>query len=285
MADLETQIRNLADRRFAHTEAVEFTPGEMHFEPQADTPIAATEPINGTDITMHANKNERPRRNWYLAGAAAALVAIAVVGIALVADNDDDSTPPAATPAPVEVELTGAEGDAELMAAFQLILDGFDAFNRGDIVGGPGEAPDPSEIDYVEAAHAAGGRYEMLSCSYDGAGVVEGHVGSSVDGDLITCQTKMVDEFTKAVGLDFDHEFTWAVADGAVLDSVSSYEDLNNMQFIMQMLDRWIEREHPEISFTPIEWYNYPQASEVPAVLEVVDEFVADIDFSEITSE
>ena len=128
-----------------------------------------------------------------------------------------------------------------------------------------------------EAAHAAGARYEVTSCEYDGFGESRGDL-QGVDGHRFTCRTKMIDQFTVAAGLDFDEVFTWTVTDGAIIDAVSTYADLNNLQLFMRLLDAWVESEHPGISFTAIEWWAYPRASEVPAVLGVVGEFVASND-------
>lgn len=69
----------------------------------------------------------------------------------------------------------------------------------------------------------------------------------------------MVDEFTEAAGLDYDEEFSWTVADGAVIDATSSYESLNDLQDFMRTLDSWIEIEHPATPFTPSGWFNYPR--------------------------
>ena len=287
--------QTLADRRFVHTAAVEFTPGEMHLQPQADTPIAATEPINATEMTMHEN-NERPRRTWYLAGAAAALVAIAVVGVAVVADNDDESDQPAATAAPttaapVEVKLTGADGNAEAVEAFTSVAAAYEAFNSGDIttwatsyVDFPRSA-DPvaydNEIGYLEAARAAGSRYDVENCEY--LGVIEEDVaGDEVDdpnvvtGHSFGCVVTMTDPFTDAFGIDFATEATWLVADEGLFQlGDSDYDSRTELRFSMNTFLAWLNREHPEVgdSLTVLNWYNYPIAEDIPAALSLLDEF------------
>lgn len=301
MAELETQIRQLADRRFAATRVVPFTPDETQVAPRTRLHGANTREVNRTEtIKMRSTETVPPRRRRYLLGAAAAVIATSAIGIALVArdsdptptppaDTDDDSTTPLPTLAPVgavQVELTGADGNAEAHEAFEVIVDAFEAFNRGDAMAwvaarAAPEAPptdsDDYQVQYVEAAHAAGARYDVRSCEYDGFGESRGEL-RGVDGHRFTCRTKLIDRFTEAAGLDYDEVFTLTVADGRIIDGTSTFADLNNMQLFMLLLDPWVEREHPEIAFTAIEWYGYPLASEVPAVLAVVDEFVASND-------
>jgi len=99
------------------------------------------------------------------------------------------------------------------------------------------------------------------------------------------CDAKMLDGFTASAGLDFDEEFTWTVAEGRVIDATSSFADLNILQQFMSDLKEWVDREHPETPFTAIERYNYPLAAEVPAVLDLVDDFVAADDRYPLTDE
>jgi len=297
MADLETQIRSLADRRFAATSPVTFV---------ADSTTEDGTPSHETEIIMRSNETARPPRRWYILGAAAGLVAVAVVGIALFREDSDPPAPAATTPLvtsaatlpavePESIELTGVEGDAtEAGAALAVITAAYDAFNAGDGLrwatarNAPETAPadlDDPLVQYVVALHAAGARYEVTSCDHQ-------RFDDALGGDLgvdtrhkFLCDAKMVDEFTAAAGLDFDEEFTWTVAEGRVIDATSSFADLNILQEFMADLRDWVEREHPDIAFTAIERYNYPLAAEVPAVVQLVGEFVAVDDRYPLTGE
>ncbi|MDJ0770614.1 MAG: hypothetical protein QNJ12_17605 [Ilumatobacter sp.] len=307
MADLEAQIRSLADRRFAATAAVEFAPDEQHDTPREHNQVAGAKPIDGTEFIMRSNETSQPPRRWYVLGAAAGLIALVVVGIALAARDDDPARPattlpPATTPdtlPPVEsvvVELAGADGNAEAIEAFETVIEAYEAFNRGDGMGWStareGPSPPPADLDdpevvFVAAAHAAGARYEVTSCAYEG--LIEDLEASggdeTVGGHRFACQTKRNDAFSMAAGIDFDEEFGWTVANGQVVDAVSSFVDLNRLQSFMIQLHRWVASEHPETAFTAIEWYGYPLATEVPAVLDLMDEFLAASDVYPLTDE
>lgn len=317
MADLETQIRALADRRFAETEPVSFTPDETADVRPTPLPVTNARPIDGTElIDMSSNGTSTQRGHRFTLAAVAGVIAIAVVGVALV-DRDSDPAPPAATAAPlatvpppepeattppppttagvtatlppagpVDVEPAGADGNAEANEAFAVVVEAFEAFNRGDALAwlAAAEAPEPPptdlddpEAEYVAAAHAAGARFEVLSCSYDGVREV-----GSVMGHRFTCQTKFVDAFTNAAGLNYAKEFEWTVADGQMVDADSSeapnYADLTALRTFVGHLRSWMRTEHPDISFTMIRFYNYPLASEVPDVLPLLDEYVESSD-------
>lgn len=87
----------------------------------------------------------------------------------------------------------------------------------------------------------------------------------------------MIDAFTAAAGVDFDEAFTWLVANGEVAHAVS-VADLTALRGFMTDLGEWVDSEHPDTAFTPIRFYNYPLADEVPAVMGLVAEFVASHD-------
>lgn len=284
MTDLETQVRALADRRFAATSPVIFDAG-----PDSDDERTTHE----TEIIMRSTDTVQPQnRRWYILGAAAGLMAIAVVAIALAVRDSDTPAPAATPPAPstlpapaaAPIELTGADGDAEAIEAFEVIADAYEAFNTGDALGWAtaraasadqteaAEVPD-SELDYVAAAHAAGARYDVSSCEYGGFVSV-----GDQSGHRFECLTTMTDAFTTAAGIDFHERFRWLVADGRVIDAVSTHDDLTELQTFVGFFGSWVESEHPDIPFTKIDFWNYPLADEVPAVLDLVDEFLASTD-------
>jgi hypothetical protein len=271
-----------------------------HDPPRADLPTHSTpagrrindgRPPHETEIIMRSNDTVQPSRRWYILGAAAGLIAIAVVAIGLAARDTDPPAPaPAATvpaPAPTPIELIGADGDAEAIEAFEAIADAFEAFNTGDALGwatareASGLDPtDPadSELEYVAAAHAAGARYDVSSCEYGGLLSGGDESDGSVTGHRFVCVTTMTDAFTTAAGIDFHERFKWLVADGRVVDAVSTHEDLTILRTFMNSLGTWVRNEHPDTAFTTIDFWNYPLADEVPAVLELIDEFVASDD-------
>lgn len=295
MADLSTQIRLLADRRFAETEPVSFHPDAPSGLGVTNTRVDNAPPVRGTEMIMRSNETVQPRRRWYALGAAAGLVAVAVVGIAIFA-GDDDLAEPAASPtlpadeptlpgaAPTPIELIGADGKAEAIEAFAVVEAAFEAFNRGDAMGwatarsapgAPPSDPDDVELQYPAAAHAAGARYDVIACEYGGSRDVGAVGGDSVVDHHFTCETKFMDAFTEAAGLDFDEEFDWTVADGRVVDATSTFGDRTILRTFMDGLRTWMAIEHPDTPYTEFRFYGYPTAAEVPAVLQLVDEFVA----------
>lgn len=140
----------------------------------------------------------------------------------------------------------------------------------------------PSTRANILAAHAAGARYDVPSCGYGGFGEFPVRGGGESDGPItghrFVCVTTMTDAFTTAAGIDFRERFTWLVADGLVFDADSTDDDLTELRTFVGFLGGWVTSEHPDTPYTMIRFWNHPLADEVPAVLELVDEFVASDD-------
>jgi len=140
----------------------------------------------------------------------------------------------------------------------------------------------PSTRANILAAHAAGARYDVPSCGYGGFGEFpvrgSGESDGPITGHRFVCVTTMTDAFTTAAGIDFRERFTWLVADGLVIDAVSTDDDLTELRTFVGFVGGWVTSEHPDTPYTMIRFRNHPLADEVPAVLELVDEFVASDD-------
>lgn len=262
-------------------------------------PINDQQPQGGTEIRMRSNDVLPSRRRWPVIGVAAGLIAVAIVGVALAARDTDDPDPPVVTepavtpttsPTSPSIELRGAEGNPEAVEAFDTVTAAFEAFNAGD---GPTDG-DENERGYVAAAHAAGARYDVSHCDYDG--LIEREPGLSrlgtvpaVAGHQFTCVATMTDAFTTAAGIDFEEESTWLVADGIVIDAVSSYDSRTVLRTFMRNFGSWLEATYPEVGFpitaNRLHFYHYPVAADVPLALEYVDEFVAADDRWPISSD
>lgn len=260
---------------------------------------------SGREIPMRENGNDRSPRPWTMVAVAAAVIAVVVVGLVLVARDTDDPVPatdpetvPTVTPTtrPEPIELRGADGDPAARDAFLSVEAAYRAFNAGDIETWAisyleddlGPADRERELGHLEAARAAGARYDVDGCDY--VGVVEhdltpDEVGddpdasSVVSGPNFLCSATMTDAFTVASGIDFVENWTWMVADRPwIVDG--DFDSRTQLRDFLGDFRTWLRINHPDVEeeMTFVEWYNYPVAADVPRALEFVDRFVASDD-------
>lgn len=266
MADLETQIRTLADRRYASTSAVTFT-GESHLSPHDRSQPGATTPIDGTETIMLSSNTTRPGRSWYLIGAAAALVAVVVVGVALVA-SDDDPAPPTATPTSLDadettVDETGGAGapaqaeqpgsttttaapvdEVELATAFWEALAAGDRDTALGLVST--DLLDPGAVSQFGRAQTLEGQfdwYESVGWVWTFEGCVMGDTG------FVECTANGSNAWSDALGIEpvpgtfrvrFDDE-------GIVLvDDVFPSFESEWVRTVFSEFAEWVQANHPE---------------------------------------
>jgi hypothetical protein len=227
----------------------------------------------------HDNSTGRKDRwRWAVVGAAAVAVAVVVVRVA-VSDADTDANP-------ADIELRGADGNDDATNAFAAVNAAYDAFNAGDEIAwalprvAPQTAVETEELRTVDSLMAAGAHYSVEHCDYIGFDTydVEGHEGyPPVEAHRFDCDANMSDAFTTASRIEIDEQFRWLVdRAGRVVDAVSHAPNEYALERFVSSFRNWIAREHPEtINSRLLAWHSYPSAEDMPAALELLDEFIA----------
>lgn len=202
---------------------------------------------------------------------------------------------PTTLPSAPTMELRGADGNPDAVEVFGVISAAYEAFNTGDTLafGILRSAPDlefepgSPDVEYAASLKTVGARYTDVSCDYRGFVDIEAAGSDSstepVAGHSFECFVTKIDPFTIAAGIDFVDGHSWSVADGKVLEAFTGSDSQELLQRFMRELATWIRNEHPESEYTPIRFWNYPVAGDIPAALELVDEFVAADDFWPLT--
>jgi DNA-directed RNA polymerase specialized sigma24 family protein len=246
------------------------------FDAQAAAPI----PPPGVDREPDTERKARWR--WAVLSAAAVAVAVVVVVRIAASGTDTDASP-------ADIELRGADGNDAAVAAFAAVNAAYDAFSSGDGLAwavaraAPQTAVEADYLRFADSLMASGARYSVEHCDYIGFDTfdVQGHPGySPVEAHQFYCVANMSDAFTTASRIEFQEEFRWLV-DGAgrVVDCVSHEPNEQSLEPFTLSFTNWIEREHPEaIDSREIGWYNYPSAEDMPAALELLDDFIASDD-------
>lgn len=264
MDDLETQVRALADRRFATTSPVKFT-GQTHPPPNDRRNSCAITPIEGTEMTVHSNETTRPQRNWYLLGAAAALVAIVFVGIAFVASDND---PAPATDASEDDVETGTSSSDEVAAA-TAFWEALAAGDRDAALGfvKPGFADTRAVSREPGRAHTLEGQLDWYE-AVDWQWTLEGCVMR--DNRVVECTVTGSNAWSDALGLEpvsgdylvqFDEGGIVAVRNG--VRSFASQGDWGFGEFA-----EWVRSNHPDDAAVMFDFGNDVN-SEILALYEV----------------
>jgi DNA-directed RNA polymerase specialized sigma24 family protein len=241
------------------------------FDAQADGPI----PPPAEDREPDTARKRRWR--WAVLSAAAAAVAVVVVVRVAASGTDADANP--------VFELRGADGNDDAVAAFAAVYAAYDAFNSGDGLAwavaraAPQTAVEADELRFANSLMAAGARFSVVHCDYIGFDMhdVIGHPGySPVEAHRFDCVANRSDAFTTASHIELEQEFRWLVdRTGRVVDCRSDIPDGQALERFASNFMNWIEREHPEaINRREHGWYSYPSAEDMPAALELLDDFV-----------
>lgn len=310
MSDVVEQLQNYRAHldRDIQRRAPEAETEQSHAPRPGPNRINDRQPSHDLEATMRSNDTPPSRRRWPLLGAAAGLIAVAIVGIVVAARDTDDPDPPVATappppptlPAP-SIELRGADDNPEAIEAFTAVSAAYDSFNAGDIEAWAtstieeGYETDPSdnEFGYLLAARAAGAQYDIEYCDY--VGLIEADVAPDeatepniVTGHAFDCAPTMADAFTDAAGINFVEEWRWLVTDeGLFVPDGGGFDSRLQLQEFMTDFWAWVAREHPDfrVEVSPYLFYLYPEPENVPRAVELLDDFVAADDRWPLTSE
>ena len=255
-----------------HSDALSFESSDAQPDGPGPPPARDRERDNSTERTA--------QWRWVVLSAAAVAVAVVVVRVA-VSNADTDALP-------ADIELRGADGNDDAVAAFAAVNAAYDAFNSGDgIAWALSAAPQPAvETDALRAFDsymAAGAHYSVEHCDYIGFDTyeVEDNWGDpSVETHRFDCDATMTDALTTASGIDLQEETRWLVDRGRVVDSVSTAPNERALRRFAFGFTSWIAREHPGLISQHLTYTSYPNAKDMPAAIELLDDYIASDDRS-----
>ena len=250
-------------------------PGHPFRSESTGEPIMVME-LERQDTTDRTEVQRRRRPPGWLAAAAALLLAV-LGATALWAAGDDDT--------PVEVTPAGTEPPAGVTAAAQ--VDGFlETYNAGDWQAIQAAIAEDMDQTATNIEHR---RVKQIDPVYVAAGDRWTRVGEcQTSGTEVVCPIERRDDFHGAAGLATSEQYVFAFdPDGRLtrLNLVSGNPWAEQHAFRADFR-QWVQQAHPDesIQFFPpadraiAEFGDLPRADDMPAALDLVDDFVAQSD-------
>ena len=208
-------------------------------------------------------------RRFLVAGAVAVAVVMVVVIAAAFIGPTDDSAPDVGGPP------TTGPSEAE---ARQNIDQAFAAFNAGDLqTWYEWRELGPVEVDDLEYAQAAAGRFDVGACTYRGASDWLNDFGV-VSGQGFECPVTYTDDLIGAAGIELEMTYTWIIGAGPISSVAGSNEDGEAWNRFFRQFRDWLAVAHPEVEAAMEFDGSEPLPASVATALAYVDEFVAQSD-------